>query len=198
ERAEKQAALEAKIKAAFDFLKAGEKQLALEAFQEASAMDKKDVNADCVIGLYQMFVERDTTAAYETYISCAKRQKSNPVVLNNLGVLQILKKRYTYALSCFEWLAKKNPDLPELVQNVGLFMDRYRAKKIRLEKKDVKRLILLHADIVEKNPTAFDAEAGYRFIPMRDGNCNRPDCDKYFVRKNSQQKTAPKPFEIMR
>ncbi|MDO4576089.1 MAG: hypothetical protein Q4D98_12850, partial [Planctomycetia bacterium] len=198
ERAEKQAALEAKIKAAFDFLEAGEDQLAWETFQEASAMDKKDVNADCVIGLYQMFQKRDTTAAYETYISCAKRQKSNPVVLNNLGVLHILKKRYTYALSCFEWLAKKNPDLPELVQNVGLFMDRYRAKKIRLDKKDVKRLVLLHAEVVKKNPTAFDAEAGYRFIPMRDGNCNRPECDKYFVRKNSRQKTPPKPFEIMR
>lgn len=198
QREKEKAELESKLEEGFNLLKAGEKKLAFEAFEAAAALDEKDTNAEEILALLELFWYNKSEEAYGRLQKCVRRDVKNLVHLNNFGVVCILEFKYSTALTAFEKAAELQPDAPELVQNVGLLMERHKKNRRRLTPPQIARLAKLHATVVEANLNLFDPAGPYKLLPLREGACNRPDCDPWFTQRKTAKNRTPQPFEYQK
>ena len=185
------------IDRAFNALKLNQNAMAMASFAEAAELDQTDGQAKCVLGLLELLYNSDVKQAHTLFSQCVKSDMKNPVYLNNFGVTSVIQKKYALALTSWEKMAEIDAAIPELIQNVGILTEMQKTRKALLPPKELTRLIDLYGAVCTGKEDKINTAKGFKLMPLRVGAANRPDCDKYFVRK-SRGKVLGEPFEIKR
>ena len=189
---------EKKIQRAMHCFKLGQDQLALTELQSVTEEDADDVVANSILGMYALTKQDNAAKAYTYLLKCVKANPKDPSVLNNYGVASIETKRFDLALQSWERLAKIDPTLPVLAQNVGCMMDLLNKKRIVLKEPEQLRLVELYILTCanqnrDRNPTL-----GFLLLPFQEGVAHRPDCDSTFVQefKRGRETVTCQPYEV--
>lgn len=193
--------MEKRVAKAFDYLLVNQEKLAVSALQKVAEEDEKDFQANNVLGMLYLTKLNKPEEAYKHLQKCTKTGAKNPSVLNNFGVAAVIMKKYGAALQAWELLAQMEPNSPELVQNIGLFMASVKEKRMTLKDEDEhQRLVDLYLEVCYGENRDYDPERGFLLLPLKTRSGNRPDCAKFFVQeiKKGRDTQTGEPYEVKR
>ena len=189
---------EKKIQLGLNCLKLGQTELGITTLEKAAEEDEKDFTANCILGMYAMTKQDNSVKALTYFAKCVKVNAKDPSVLNNYGVAAMENKRFSLALESWERLAKIDPTLPVLAQNVGCMMDLLNKKRIVLKEPEQLRLVELYILTCANQNRDRDPALGFMLLPPQSGVGHRPDCDSAFVQefKRGKETVTCQPFEV--
>ena len=182
------------IAEAYAYMKIDKEKLAIETLEQAIAKEPKDYQTNCVLGMIYLTRVEKPEAAYTCHRQSIETGIKNECFLNNYGVAAMVTKRFSVAIESWERLAKIDKTLPELAQNVGLFMELVNLKKIQLKEAEHLRLADLYLDVCSRRKTYCDTNTGFLLLPPG----WHDDCDKFFSRviKRGKNPVYGRPYEV--
>ena len=177
-----------------DYLKLGQKKMAVDELKKAADADKEAWEADFVLGLVEAFSNNSVANAYAAFQRCEKKTKDAAVV-NNFAVTSAIRGKHADALAAWETLAESASPPDAVAQNVGVMMERVNQRKLTsLSAPQKKQLIDLHLKLKKKSPDAYDATHGWRFMPLP-GLTDNEECEAFFTRKPVKGKPKEAAYE---
>ena len=177
-----------------DYLKVGQKKMAVDELKKAVAADETAWEADFVLGLVEAFSNQNVVSAHAAFARCEKKTK-DAEVLNNFAVTSVLRGKYADALGAWETLAEMETPPEAAVQNVGVMMDRVNRQQMKnLDAKTKKRLVDLHVAFRKKAPDGYDDSRGWMFMPL-EGVTDNEECGAFFTKKAVKGKVKEGAYE---
>lgn len=169
------------ILAAFEHIRKGRQEEAVQTLQQAVRTNEAAHEAPGVLAMAYMTRLGKPGEAYECLKKVIRSGKEDESYLNNFGVAAVFAENYATVIDAWQRQARINPNADELSQNVGLLVDLVKKGKVELDADQKKSLAALYKFVCTDRRVRSDLARGFQLLPPQSGVGLQPDCDDFFA-----------------
>lgn len=166
---------------AFEHIRKGRQDEAIQAFQQAIQTNAEAHEAPNVLAMAYMTRLGKPGDAYACMRKVVKTGKTDESYLNNFGVAAVFAENFATVIDAWQRMAKINPEVDELSQNVGLLVELVKKGKVELDDDQKKSLAALYKQVCVDRKVHCNPKRGFQLLPPQAGVGLQPDCDDFFA-----------------
>jgi S1-C subfamily serine protease len=140
---------------------------ARKLLQKASNIDPDGIRADFILGMLNTPGIANHPPTAEKHFSVAlRRQPTHLSVLNNLALSEVRTGQFGDAVEHWATALGLAPGTPEIIQNLGRFVEQSKAKKLRPQETVINKATKLYINSITTTKRKANPQTGWLYMPL--------------------------------